>query len=147
MTQRFKRLFPVLYPLGHALVLASFFFRTFNYHMEVLDLEGNPMTVRVPVTGIEALTSGHFFIFGNILIWGVFLASVVLLILWATDCVAPRMRGANAPYHVMVSTIQIGFAILVATLLGTYLELLGMAVIGLVVGLAMMRHALSPKET
>jgi len=147
MTQRFKRLFPVLYPLGHALVLASFFFHTFNYHMEVLDLVGNPMTVRVPVTGIEALTSGHFFIFGNILIWGVFLASVVLLILWVTDIVHPGRRNDTAPYHIMVSTIQIGFAILVATLLGTFLELLGMAVIGLVVGLAMMRHALSPKET
>lgn len=69
MTKRFSPIFRVLNPLIHVLILASFFTHTFNYHMDVVSVEGTPMTVRVPVTGFEALISGHFFVFGNILIW------------------------------------------------------------------------------
>jgi hypothetical protein len=145
MIKRFRPLFKVLNPLTHAMILMSFFTKTFNYHMEVIS-EGVPMTVRVPVTGFEALISGHFIVFGNILIWGLFLGSFVILGLGLHDLVFPKRREITSGYHIVMTNLQIIFAMLVATLLGTYLELLGMAMVALVVIAALMRHAVLAQE-
>ncbi|MCF7931668.1 MAG: hypothetical protein K9K93_00680 [Acholeplasmataceae bacterium] len=146
MIQRFRPWFKVLNPLIHAMILLSFFTKTFNYHMDVISSEGIPMTVRVPVTGFEALISGHFFVFGNILIWGLFLGSLVMLGLGLHDLGFPKRTEMTSGYHIVITNLQIVFAILVATLLGTFLELLGMAVIALVVIAALMRHSVLAQE-
>lgn len=58
------------------------------------------------------------------------------------DLLFKKQAMNNTGIHIVMTNLQIVFAILVSTLLGTFLELLGMAVIGLVVVAALMRHAL-----
>ncbi|MFP4177545.1 MAG: hypothetical protein ACLFTZ_02165 [Acholeplasmataceae bacterium] len=104
-----------------AVIVLSYFAKGFSDQ----DSDGS----RVPITGIEALVSDHYFIIGNIIIALVLLCAIAIILM---EIQAIR-SGMSAKQAVAAINIEIVSGLLLVTLLGTYLEFIGMAVVGLIV--------------
>jgi hypothetical protein len=106
-------------------IISTFFFNSFNYHLD----DGT----RIPITGFEALLKNEYWIVGNLLIWLILIISVVHLITQIVASVNPKIYNKIEQSLTAAIIIELVAGLLVVTLLGTYLELLGMIMIGFVV--------------
>jgi hypothetical protein len=106
------------------LIVSSYFFNIMNY-----DDQGTKITI----TGFEAIITNEYFIFGNI-----FLAIVLLTSLYhfITQVIAlfnkPLYDKLDQSLTIAVN-IQLFIGLFVVTFIGLYLEMLGLAMVGLVV--------------
>ena len=113
------------------LIVISFFFNTFNYHVG---------TLVIPIRGFEALVKNEYFIVGNIFIWTILLGSFYHLIVQVFLLVKPNLQEKLDNSLTAVVTIQLFFGLFIVTFLGRYLEILGIVVIGLIVLGAYLRY-------
>lgn len=102
-------------------VILSYFAKGFNTH----ETDGT----RVPITGIEALGSNQYFVIGNLIIALVLVCAAAIILM---EIQAIR-RKTTAKQAVIAINIEIACGLLLVTLLGTYLEFIGMAMVGLIV--------------
>jgi hypothetical protein len=113
------------------LVIVSFFFKIFNYHV------GSDV---IPITGFEAIFKNEYFVIGNIFMVIILLVSLFHLI---AEIIAVINMGTYKKLEttlMIMINIQLFTGMLVATFLGTYLEILGILMIGLVVASAFIKH-------
>ena len=113
------------------LIVISFFFKTFNYHIG---------TAVIPITGFEALVKNEYFIIGNIFIWTILIGSFYHLIVQVFLFIKPKLQGKLDNSLTAIVSIQLFFGLFIVTFLGRYLEILGIAVIGLIVLGAYLRY-------
>jgi hypothetical protein len=104
-----------------AVIILSYFAKGFNYHESDRS--------RVPITGIDALISNHYFVIGNLII-ALVLVCATAIILMEIQAIRKKTTAKQA---VIVVNIEIVSGLLLVTLLGTYLEFIGMAMVGLIV--------------
>ncbi|MDI6453296.1 hypothetical protein [Peloplasma aerotolerans] len=106
------------------LIVSSYFFNIMNY-----DDQGTKITI----TGFEAIITNEYFIFGNIFLAIVLLSSLYHLI---TQVIAlfnkPLYDKLDQSLTIAVN-IQLFIGLFVVTFIGLYLEMLGLAMVGLVV--------------
>lgn len=113
------------------LIIISFFFKTFNYH---LGLEV------IPITGFEALIKNEYFIIGNVFIWTIFLGSIYQMVVQVFLFIKPKFQNKMDASLTGATSIQLFIGLFVVTFLGRYLELLGIIMIGLIVFAAYLRY-------
>jgi uncharacterized paraquat-inducible protein A len=113
------------------LLIASFFFKIMNYH--VGDIE-------IPITGFEAIMKNEYFIIGNLFLLLILLVSVFHLIAEIIAVTKPNQYKKLETTLMILINLQLFTGMLVATFLGTYLELLGILMIGLIVASAYLKH-------
>jgi uncharacterized paraquat-inducible protein A len=113
------------------LLIISFFFNIMNYH--VGDIE-------IPITGFEAIFKNEYFVIGNIFLVIILLVSVFHLIAEIIAVTKPELYKKLETTLMMLINLQLLTGMLIATFLGTYLELLGILVIGLIVASAYLKH-------
>lgn len=104
-----------------AVIALSYFAKGFNTH----ESDGT----RVPISGLEALGSNQYFIIGNLII-ALVPACAVAIILMEIQAIRKK---TTAKQSVIAINIEIVSGLLLVTLLGTYLEFIGMAMVGLIV--------------
>lgn len=108
--------------LGHLLIIVFFFFPIFN-----VKSEGE----RIVISGWQALVHDQYFVFGNIMIWFVLLGSIYYIVYFGIGLFIQSQKLEKTT--ISVAIFQIIAGLVVVTLLGTYLEIAGMAMIGLIV--------------
>ncbi len=113
------------------LLITSFFFKIMNYH--VGDIE-------IPITGFEAIMKNEYFIIGNLFLVIILLVSVFHLIAEIIAVTKPNQYKKLETTLMILINVQLFTGMLVATFLGTYLELLGILMIGLIVASAYLKH-------
>jgi len=113
------------------LIIISFFFNTFNYHL------GNAV---IPITGFEALIRNEYFVIGNIFIWTILLGSIYHLLVQVILFIKPKLQDKLDNSITAIVSIQLFFGLFIVTFLGRYLEILGIVVIGLIVLGAYLRY-------
>ncbi|MFH0767173.1 MAG: hypothetical protein ABH890_00700 [Bacillota bacterium] len=113
------------------LIIASFFLKIFNYHV------GEDV---IPITGFEALIKNKYFIIGNIVIAFILFASIYHLITQIFVILKNPIYQKLDQILTIVITLQLLFGMIVVTFLGTYLEVLGIIIIGLTVLGVMIKH-------
>ncbi len=113
------------------LIIISFFFKTFNYHLG---------TTVIPITGFEALIKNEYFIIGNIFIWTILLGSIYHLLVQVFIFIKPKLHEKLDVSKTAMISIQLFFGLFIVTFLGRYLELLGIIMIGLIVFGAYLRY-------
>lgn len=113
------------------LLIISFFFNIMNYH--VGDIE-------IPITGFEAIFKNEYFVIGNIFLVIILLVSVFHLIAEIIAVTKIEHYKKLETTLMILINLQLLTGMLIATFLGTYLELLGIFVIGLIVASAYLKH-------
>ena len=113
------------------LLITSFFFKIMNYHVG---------DVEIPITGFEAITKNEYFIIGNIFLVIILLVSVFHLIAEIIAVTKPNQYKKLETTLMILINVQLFTGMLVATFLGTYLEILGILMIGLIVASAYLKH-------
>ena len=106
-------------------ILITFFFKGFNYHLE----DG----VEIPITGFAALIQNEYWIIGNLLIWFILIISTFHLITQVIAYVDLTLYKKLDPVLTAAIIIELVAGLLVVTFLGTYLELVGLFMIGFIV--------------
>jgi len=113
------------------LIVISFFFNTFNYHVG---------TLVIPITGFEALVKNEYFIVGNIFIWTILIGSFYHAVVQVFLFIKPKLQDKLDDSVTAIVTIQLFFGLFIVTFLGRYLEILGIIVIALIVFGAYLRY-------
>jgi len=113
------------------LIVISFFFKTFNYHIGL---------AVIPITGFEALIKNEYFVIGNIFIWTILLGSIYHLVVQVFLLTKPKLQDKLDNSITAIVSIQLFFGLFIVTFLGRYLEILGIIVIGLIVLGAYLRY-------
>jgi hypothetical protein len=116
------RFLQILVQIG---IIATFFFKGFNYH-----IEGD---IKIPITGFEALVTNEYLIIGNVLIGLILIISIFHLITQIISLIDMPLYEKLDQSLTAAIIIELVAGLLVVTFLGTYLELLGMLMIGFIV--------------
>jgi hypothetical protein len=106
-------------------IISSFFLKSFNYHLQ----DGT----KIPITGFQALLTNEYWIIGNLLIWLILIISSYHLVTQIIALINPLLYKKLDQSLTAAIIIELIAGLVVVTLLGTYLELLGMMMIGFVV--------------
>lgn len=113
------------------LLIISFFFNIMNYHVG---------DVEIPITGFEAILKNEYFIIGNIFLVSILLVSVFHLVAQIIAVSKPSLYKKLETSLMIFINLQLLTGMLIATFLGTYLEILGILMIGLIVASAYLKH-------
>ena len=113
------------------LLIISFFFNIMNYHVG---------DVEIPITGFEAIFKNEYFIIGNIFLVIILLVSILHLIAEIIAVSKPLLYTKLETSLMILINLQLLTGMLIATFLGTYLEILGILMIGLIVASAYLKH-------
>ncbi len=106
-------------------ILTTFFYKGFNYHLD--------NDVKIPITGFEALFKNQYWIIGNILIWLILLITLFHLFTQVLAYINPQLYKKIDNFLTAAIIIELVAGLLVVTFLGTYLELVGMSMVGFIV--------------
>lgn len=106
-------------------ILATFFFKGFNYNLN--------SEAKIPITGFEALFKNQYWIIGNIFIWIILLATIFHLFTQIVAYINPNVYKKLENILTATIIIELVAGLLVVTFLGTYLELVGMFMVGFIV--------------
>lgn len=106
------------------LIIGAFFFELF--HVTIHGVEKK-------VTGFDAIISPGFYVIGNILIASILLISLVHFALMVYGIIGQAFSDRLKAFIVGLVNIELIIAIIVVTFLGTFLEVSGMLMIGLIV--------------
>jgi hypothetical protein len=113
------------------LLIISFFFNIMNYHVD---------DVEIPITGFEAIFKNEYFIIGNIFLVIILLVSFFHLIAEIIAVSKPLLYKKLETSLMIIINLQLLTGMLIATFLGTYLEILGILMIGFIVASAYLKH-------
>jgi len=113
------------------LLIISFFFKIMNVHVG---------DVEIPITGFEAIMKNEYFIIGNLFLIIILLVSVFHLFAEIIAVINPNQYKKLETTLMILINLQLFTGMLVATFLGTYLEILGILMIGLIVASAYLKH-------
>jgi hypothetical protein len=113
-------------------IINTFFLKSFIYHLE----DGT----KIPITGFEALLKNEYLIIGNLLIWLILIISIYHLVTQIIASINPVFYKKLDQSLTAAIIIELVSGLLVVTLLGTYLELLGMIMIGFIVVGTYVKH-------
>jgi len=113
------------------LLIISFFFNIMNFHVG---------DVEIPITGFEAIFKNEYFIIGNIFLVIILLVSILHLIAEIIAVSKPLLYKKLETSLMILINLQLLTGMLIATFLGTYLEILGILMIGLIVASAYLKH-------
>lgn len=113
------------------LLIISFFFKIMNVHVG---------DVEIPITGFEAIMKNEYFIIGNLFLVIILLVSAFHLIAEIIAVINPNQYKKLETTLMILINLQLFTGMLVATFLGTYLEILGILMIGLIVASAYLKH-------
>ncbi|MBE0700884.1 MAG: hypothetical protein IH571_04280 [Acholeplasmataceae bacterium] len=122
------------------LIVISFFFNLFNTQHSLLGDQSETITIKTPISGFQALIDGSFFVFGNILIWALLLASAYHLLSQIMTFAYPDLYVKLETSLTIVINLQIFFGLFVVTLMGRFLEIPGMVMIALIIAGAFLRY-------
>ena len=131
MIQNFKMKSRYLQIFVQVLIISTFFFKSFNYHL------GDAV---IPITGFQALFKNEYFIVGNIFIWTILIGSIYHLVVQVFLLAKPKLMEKLDPSITGIIIVQLFFGLFIVTFLGRYLELLGIIMVGLIVFTAYLRH-------
>jgi hypothetical protein len=89
-----------------------------------------------PIQGFYALLHPRFFGIGNLFIWFLLVGSVLQVMMRVGNIFFKNKLKKKQLSLVTITNIQLFSGLIVATLLGTYLTMLGVAMIAIIVGSA-----------
>ncbi len=123
----------ILQLIVQAAVIATFALNSFNYQYNVVPDDESSQVIKVPISGFEAITSGHFFTIGSVVVAILLAGALYHFVVQAISLFSQTMAEKMAPSIIVVTNIQIIAGLLTVTLLGTFLEIFGFVIVGLIV--------------
>ncbi|MCR3905952.1 MAG: hypothetical protein NUK62_02885 [Tenericutes bacterium] len=112
-------------------IVVLYFFNIMNY-----EEQGE----KIPITGFKALITNEYFIIGNIFLAIVLLASIYHLLTQIIALINEKFYDKLDQSLTIVVNIQLFIGLFVVTFIGLNLEMLGLAMVGLVVFGAFMKY-------
>jgi hypothetical protein len=112
-------------------IVVLYFFNIMNY-----EEQGE----KIPITGFKALITNEYFIIGNIFLAIVLLASIYHLLTQIIALINEKFYAKLDQSLTIVVNIQLFIGLFVVTFIGLNLEMLGLAMVGLVVFGAFMKY-------
>lgn len=114
-------------------VIGTFALNSFNYQYNIVGEDESSQIIKVPISGFEAITSGHFFTLGSVVVAVLLLSAIYHLVAQTIILLNKNTAIKLAPSIIVITNIQMVAGLLTVTLLGTFLEVFGFVMIGLIV--------------